>query len=175
MIKIRPTSWYFWLFLQVIFFVFSFWFLSSDSLWRIITTCSYNPFSVAIFLICFDFRWYVLRFIWVFYIGFKMLLGKSTTSKYESSITSYIDLQNGSFLLAMFSMSTFIFSWYFKLFFHYFIVTTMSFFLSLMSFAYAFISASSLVSSSTFSSSSCNKTGFFFFLKLTVSLYFQLH
>ena len=38
------------------------------------------------------------------------------------------------FLLAMFPMSTFIVSWYFKVFFSYFIVTIVSFFLSLNSF-----------------------------------------
>ena len=48
MIKIKPISWYCWLSLEFIFLGFSFSFLFSESLWRIITTCEYNYCSIAI-------------------------------------------------------------------------------------------------------------------------------
>ena len=104
----------------------------------------------------------LLRLLW-----FILLKDSPTTVLYlplhqhQPSITSYIDLQNGCFLLAMFSMSTFIVSWYYKSCLSSFIVTTMSLFLSLTLFVSEFTSASSLVSSATFSSSSCNKIGFY--------------
>ena len=118
-----------------------------------------KPILHSLFKSCFDFRWYVLRFIWIFLHRLKSIFGNYfTTSKYELSISSYIDLQNGCFILAMFSMYTFIVSWYSKVFFSSYIVTTMYFFV-IISFASAFTSESSLASSATFYSSSCNKTG----------------
>ena len=55
---------------------------------------------------------------------FKNVVGNNfVSSKYEFSITSCIDIQIGCFLLAMFSISTFIVYWYSKLFFSSLIVT----------------------------------------------------
>ena len=103
MIKTEQTFCSCWLYFEVILFVFSFSFLSSDSLLWIMTTCAYNPFSVAIlfkpFLTSDGMFWgsFGLFLHWLFK-NWKQF----TTPKYESSITSYIDIQNGWFVLETF-------------------------------------------------------------------------
>ena len=113
--------------------------------------CIQPIFQSHLFKICFDFIWYIMMFIFLHWS--KNSLGKNfTTLKSSSWITSYIDLQICWFVLAMFSMSKFIVSWYSKVFLSYYIVTNLSLFLWIHSFYSAFSSAPSIFFSSAFSS-----------------------
>ena len=164
MIKIEPTSWSGLLSLEVIFLcifflIFIVWLPSVDH-----NHLCMQPLLRSHFLDYFTSYGMFWSSFGLFLHWSKSFVGNNfTTSKYESLVNSYIDIQNGCFLLAMFSMYIFIFSWYYKVFLSSFILTTMYLFLSLTLFDSTFTSASSLVFSATFSSSSCNKTGLLLF------------
>ena len=120
--------------------------MSSNSLLRIITTCAYNPCSRAIILSGFDLTWYVLRFVYFFLQWSKIVLGINFFAlKYELSITSYIDIQFFWLVLAMFSMSRFIASWYSKVFLSSSIIITFSLSLRIFLSSSEFVSVSSVV------------------------------
>ena len=101
---------------KLYFLVFSFAFLFSEYFQRIITICAYKAYSVAIYkanLTSDGKNWgssgYFLH--WSKRSGAK----ENNSAKNEVSITSYIGLQF-YFILEILSTSTFIVSWYSKVF-----------------------------------------------------------
>ena len=125
------------------------------------TTCTYNPFSVDTFS----------RLLWLqivynegfgdyFYICLKLLWEISVSSKMEHEWLHI--LVSILFVLEIFPTSTFIASWYYKVFWSSLIEIIMSLSSSSIFFAYEVTYASAFAYSDYFSLYSCNKSGFFF-------------
>ena len=110
MIKIKRTSWFCWLsleviFLSIFFFLFIVWLPSVDQSHYCIqplfhSHCLPDLVSFSMLLVSFG----------LFLYRFKQLIGNNLVpSKYEFSITSYISLQNGCFYWKCFQFLTSLF------------------------------------------------------------------
>ena len=101
--------------------LFILWIISEDHNHMCIQTLFHRHFFKSA-LISFGMLWGIFG---LFLHWSKNVVGNSfVASKYEFSITLYIGLQKCYFSLAIFSTSAFIFSWYSKVFFSSYIVTT---------------------------------------------------
>ena len=161
MIKIKPAYWSCGFPLEVIFFVFFFYFLS-ELFRRIITSFEYNPSFIAILfkttLTSDGGNWGLFGF---FYIFLNILVGKYLFLQ-KWSMNNFIYWSPCGFLfLAMFSTSTFIVSWYSKVLWYYSIEIIMSLLSSSILFAFSVTLSSAFASSASYYSASCKNMDIF--------------